>query len=266
MNMTKIYLSRCECGGITIFYGNKSFSCKETNFPRFFPNFDLEGVEEIKTSYICDHCTNHYGLDLCACGSGEPYESCSNGFDVCGKPMQSVKGGYSCVRANDAMAPMNADCISEDALIDSEDDSNSPALQEEREMDLGTQVLELKAMEEKLQKTANDLITSIIDKIRLTEVPGVTNISKEPICYIVSLRTVLANGKSNLSAEYYSGEAQANLVKKALAAYMKNGSISGVLDKLMEISNKQAVTVNKTTYALNSTTMGILNEVCAVLE
>ena len=36
------------------------------------------------------HCVNHYGLDLCACGSGMAPDECDFGDEVCGRPYQSI--------------------------------------------------------------------------------------------------------------------------------------------------------------------------------
>lgn len=38
----------------------------------------------------CNHCVNHWGVDLCACGSGETPEECENGLEMCGTPMQEL--------------------------------------------------------------------------------------------------------------------------------------------------------------------------------
>ena len=88
--------TKCACGAITVFMGGASYSCKQKNLKRFFPSLDLRKINRIykQKTHSCDHCVNHYGLDLCACGSGEPYETCRNGMDVCGTPM-SVAGEYT---------------------------------------------------------------------------------------------------------------------------------------------------------------------------
>ena len=82
----------CECGAITLFVHNgRSYSCLRKNLKRFLPNIDLRHIKRLSHKTCnCDHCVNHYGLDLCACGSGEPYETCENGYAECGKPMQKL--------------------------------------------------------------------------------------------------------------------------------------------------------------------------------
>ena len=95
-----LYYSKCSCGAITLHMSDNktSYSCKEDTLKIFLPNLDLITIERLQNSYCCDHCVNHYGLDLCGCGSGEEYFKCTNGFDVCGKPMQ-VFNEYACVKA-----------------------------------------------------------------------------------------------------------------------------------------------------------------------
>lgn len=82
--------TKCSCGAITVFCKDgRSYCCKEGNFSRFFPDLDLDNMEKLhQDTHCCDHCVNHYGLDLCACGSGEPFEDCGDGTECCGQPMQ----------------------------------------------------------------------------------------------------------------------------------------------------------------------------------
>lgn len=91
----------CQCGAITLFaHDGRSYSCIKKNLRRFLPNIDLRRIKRIShKTYNCGHCVNHYGLDICACGSGEPYEKCDCGYEVCGKPMQKL-GEYDRVVAN----------------------------------------------------------------------------------------------------------------------------------------------------------------------
>ena len=41
--------------------------------------------------YACDHCINHYGLDICSCGSGKAVGKCS-----CGSTESYQTFGNSC--------------------------------------------------------------------------------------------------------------------------------------------------------------------------
>lgn len=99
--MQYLSYSHCTCGAITVETDCGMYSCKKSNRHRFFPGLDLRKIKKYPDSYICNHCVNHYGLDLCACGSGEPYETCDDGYEECGQPMQKI-GEYECVTANDA--------------------------------------------------------------------------------------------------------------------------------------------------------------------
>lgn len=75
--------SICECGAITIYFANgASNSIRKENLDRF--GIDLTNVEKLpETTYCCNHCVNHWGVDTCECGSGEDYETCECG---CGRP------------------------------------------------------------------------------------------------------------------------------------------------------------------------------------
>lgn len=85
--------SVCKCGAITVFTDDrKSFSSKDkTLLP------DLSDLKELQSAYCCDHCVNHYGLDLCGCGSGEKFGECENGYKECLFPMQSIEQGRECL-------------------------------------------------------------------------------------------------------------------------------------------------------------------------
>ena len=87
--------SVCSCGAVTLFHcGGATYSCDMKNRQRFLPGLDLRKVRKMQKTYCCDYCVNHYGLDLCACGSGEKFWKCRNGFEECGHPMQAF-GEYS---------------------------------------------------------------------------------------------------------------------------------------------------------------------------
>lgn len=79
--------SNCDCGAITVYFesGDNNSLLKE-NLNKF--NIDLEDAEELNSTYMCNHCINHYGLDLCGCGSGEIPEDCKENFSECGNPYE----------------------------------------------------------------------------------------------------------------------------------------------------------------------------------
>ena len=102
MNVEIVSYSVCSCGAITLYAADgATYCCKRRNLKRFV-NIDLRKVERLHSTVCCDHCVNHYGLDICACGSGEPTHKCKGGYDVCGKPMQ-VLGEYTSVCASDSL-------------------------------------------------------------------------------------------------------------------------------------------------------------------
>jgi len=104
MEINFTWYTECVCGAITLEgEDGLSYSCARKNLKRFLPSLDLRKVKRAykHKTCCCDHCVNHYGLDLCACGSGEPYEKCDAGLEVCGQPMQKV-GEYDCVVAKDS--------------------------------------------------------------------------------------------------------------------------------------------------------------------
>lgn len=93
---------KCNCGAITIYTEEgEAYSCKQKNMRKFFNGIDLRKLKRLPESYCCNHCVNHYGLDLCGCGSGEDYGKCENGLPECDRPMQVV-GEYTRVTASGA--------------------------------------------------------------------------------------------------------------------------------------------------------------------
>ena len=86
--------SLCLCGSITIHTSAGNYSAKQANIDAFIPSFsqDKHNINQLQTTYACDHCANGYGLDICACGSRMPTKECDEGFDECGTPMQ-IYGG-----------------------------------------------------------------------------------------------------------------------------------------------------------------------------
>lgn len=70
--------SRCKCGAITLYFDNgANNSMKETTRKRL--KLSLRGAKKLQDSYCCNHCVNHWGIDLCECGSGEPVGKCDCG-------------------------------------------------------------------------------------------------------------------------------------------------------------------------------------------
>ena len=97
-----IFYNKCQCGAITIETAAGTYSCKASEFKKFFPNVDLRRCKAAKGPRewsCCNHCVNHYGLDLCSCGSGEKVGQCDCGSP---EPMQKY-GEYESVCAADSL-------------------------------------------------------------------------------------------------------------------------------------------------------------------
>ena len=94
--------TRCDCKAVTINYSSgETYSCKEENVHKFFPNIDLKEITEHHKTVCCDHCANRWGLDLCGCGSGEMFGECKENTKECKLPMQVI-GGCRNIRVNGA--------------------------------------------------------------------------------------------------------------------------------------------------------------------
>lgn len=91
----------CSCGAIHIWINDVMYSMSHDTFiEKYGQGHDIE-----RKFGNCNHCVNHWGIDLCACGSGEPVAECDGGCDVCGQPSQIIeegqthvcaKGGWGC--------------------------------------------------------------------------------------------------------------------------------------------------------------------------
>ena len=70
--------SKCNCGAITLWFDNgASNSMRMETFEKL--GLDLSEAEKLQASYCCDHCANHWGIDLCECGSGKMVGKCECG-------------------------------------------------------------------------------------------------------------------------------------------------------------------------------------------
>jgi len=81
------HTAKCSCGAISVTIEGESYSMEEKDFNRLFPDEEIEG------SYgNCDYCVNHWGIDLCNCGSGDKVGKCENDFEDCrnNKPAQTL--------------------------------------------------------------------------------------------------------------------------------------------------------------------------------
>ena len=71
--------TKCQCGAITVSDDGFDNSMSEAIFNAEYPDLVLEEMVFCN----CNHCVNHWGIDLCECGSGEPVGQCEEGFTPC---------------------------------------------------------------------------------------------------------------------------------------------------------------------------------------
>lgn len=71
---------KCACGAITINFDN---GASNSMYPKTAKKMgiDLRKYKSIRLNTVCNcnHCVNHWGIDLCECGSGEEVGKCSCG-------------------------------------------------------------------------------------------------------------------------------------------------------------------------------------------
>lgn len=90
--------SRCTCGAITVTINGIDYSMPRISFNK---RFNARGRHVMNVTQGCNYCINHWGINLCACGSGDMFWTCREGLSECGKPMQSLEEGYNHVAAKD---------------------------------------------------------------------------------------------------------------------------------------------------------------------
>lgn len=63
------YIQKCKCGAVTISFDN---GASNSMFWETFEKLDLDAGDAtwLHQSCCCNHCVNHWGIDLCECGSG----------------------------------------------------------------------------------------------------------------------------------------------------------------------------------------------------
>ena len=77
-----IQYQKCRCGAVTLFFDNGADSpMYQETLEMVVKEFgiDLSQVEELPQSCCCNHCVNHWGIDLCECGSGCKVGECDCG-------------------------------------------------------------------------------------------------------------------------------------------------------------------------------------------
>lgn len=76
-------IQHCQCGATTVYLDNDS------NASMPFESYQEKFGEETKlmrsgrTMTCCNYCVNHWGVDLCGCGSGQKVGECDGNFTEC---------------------------------------------------------------------------------------------------------------------------------------------------------------------------------------
>lgn len=260
---------RCKCGAITfVADDNREFSCLEKNLDKFIPEEELpkycaDGKPENLVHYTdvlaCNHCVNHYGLDLCACGSGESPEECGCDDKVCGHPMQSLTEGYTSVTAEDApdaFAPQHS-ISSRD--LEAEDAHTKKGFSEQYQ-----QAVKMTA---ELKSILASCLVALTVRIENAVLDGVEQKKGNLNAGTVKLSTMMASDSHIMSAEYYLPKSQGDLVRKTLSPAAERGDVITFRKKLNEMVESKRVELTsggmKNTYPLNPKTVECLEEFLA---
>jgi hypothetical protein len=78
-----VNITVCECGAVTLEKDDDIFiSFNPVNALSYFDGNLAVSIQEYAKSLtktdtvLCNHCVNHWGIDLCKCGSGNPTGMC----------------------------------------------------------------------------------------------------------------------------------------------------------------------------------------------
>lgn len=89
------YIQKCKCGAVTIRFDN---GASNSMFWETFEKLDLDTGDAtwLHQSCCCDHCVNHWGIDLCECGSGARVGECECGLtEVECRELQEESGSFN---------------------------------------------------------------------------------------------------------------------------------------------------------------------------
>ena len=91
------HVNICYCGAFTFEKNGQDVSVEPKNASKFFPLISQDEFFELQKRVVpnysnCNHCVNHWGLDLCKCGSGYAPDECTEEFENCGTPAQDLGG------------------------------------------------------------------------------------------------------------------------------------------------------------------------------
>lgn len=70
---SEIKARACLCGAISVEGPGFKNHMREVAFKHLFPGIR---VQRKCPYWQCDHCVNHWGVDVCGCGSGQPVGAC----------------------------------------------------------------------------------------------------------------------------------------------------------------------------------------------
>lgn len=90
------HIAKCVCGALTFEREHDiGYSVEQEHAAVFFPELPkvfFDCLEKQVPEYCnCNHCVNHWGLDLCACGSGEHTGNCPEELFECGISSQHLE-------------------------------------------------------------------------------------------------------------------------------------------------------------------------------
>lgn len=96
---TIISYSTCKCGAITLHYDDGfTNSVKKKNLKKF--GISLKGLMKNENTWCCNHCANHYGIDICSCGSGAEVGKCDCGSTTAMEEFGTEYDGFSQILKN----------------------------------------------------------------------------------------------------------------------------------------------------------------------
>lgn len=70
------YIQQCACGAMTVTFKN---GISNSMSRKTFDNIGFDGEHLPQIFRNCNHCVNHWGIDICKCGSGFPIGKCDCG-------------------------------------------------------------------------------------------------------------------------------------------------------------------------------------------
>lgn len=70
------HIQECVCGAVTVTFHN---GATNSMTHAKFESMHFEGEQSPTKFCCCNHCVNHWGIDLCECGSGQFVGECECG-------------------------------------------------------------------------------------------------------------------------------------------------------------------------------------------